>query len=328
MKFGIWLASFSYPRMDYKNSDLLRASAQKAEALGFDSLWVIDHLLHAPGLYGVSWLEPMSVLAHVAACTTRVKLGTGILVVPIRHPVLLAKEIATLDYLSKGRYIFGIGPGWYEREFEVMGTTIRDRGARTDEIVEAVRRLLTEEHVSFHGRFFQFNDVTIEPLPPKMPEIWVAGGSRIPTELSPDRDYLAPSVLRRIAKSDAFLVRNSGSHERVLQDLKKAREYVAQQGRDPKTLKLGCVQFLYIVETNNKEEALRRQRPHFEQTMGTHRTFEHLQESYFLGLIDGMCERIEELRKAGAEYMVLGPVSEELEQLDLIAKYILPKFKD
>ena len=114
-------------------------------------------------------MDPLICISAAAACTERIKLGTHILVVPLRHPVLLAKEIATLDYISGGRFFFGVGPGWSKPEFDAMGIDIRERGRRTDEILDAVKLLLTEKNVSFKGEFFQFDDVTIDPMPPKFP---------------------------------------------------------------------------------------------------------------------------------------------------------------
>ncbi|MFQ5692218.1 MAG: LLM class flavin-dependent oxidoreductase, partial [Nitrospinota bacterium] len=303
MKFGAWIPSFSRHRMDYAEAEGIRDYARKAEALGFDGVWVIDHLLYAPGLYGVSWLEPLSVLSHVAAVTKRVRIGTAILVLPLRNPVLLAKEIATLDFLSGGRYVFGIGPGWYDREFEVTGTHISERGARTDEILDAVRVLLTQESASFEGKYYRFRDVRIDPLPPRMPEVWVSGGSRIQTDLSPDQTTIAKSVLRRIAKCDAFVVRNTGYQEWVKRDLAAARAYVASVGRDPESLLLAHVQFTHIVETTDRNKALDIQRPYFEFAMGIHRSWDHLQACYLTGTIDDMCEKIEALRKVGLQYL-------------------------
>lgn len=328
MKFGAWIPSFSRHRMDYAEAEGIREYARKAEALGFDGVFVIDHLLHAPGLYGVSWLEPLTVLSHVAAVTKRVRIGTSILVLPLRNPVLLAKEIATLDFLSGGRYIFGIGPGWYDREFEATGTHISERGARTDEILDAVRVLLTQESASFEGRHYRFENVRIDPLPPRMPEVWVAGGSRIKTDLSPDKTTIAPSVLRRVAKCDAFIVRNTGYQEWVKRDLAAAREYAASLGRDPRSLMLGHVQFTHIVETADRAKALKIQRPHFEFAMGTHRSWDHLQACYLTGTIDDMCEKIEDLRKVGLQYIIIHPTSTEPDQIDLMAKHFFPLFKD
>ncbi|GIS90035.1 MAG: hypothetical protein CM1200mP20_00760 [Pseudomonadota bacterium] len=122
--------------------------------MGYDSLTVGDHLLTAPGLYGGSWLDPLMVLACARVRPKSFPLGTNILVVPIRHPVLLAKELATLDHMSGGRFFFGVGPGWNEPEFTSRGISMRERGRRTDEILDAVKLLLTEENVSFSGKFF------------------------------------------------------------------------------------------------------------------------------------------------------------------------------
>ena len=105
----------------------IKDSILKCEEHGID-VWVVDHLLSAPGLYGNAWLEPLSALAYAAALTTPRQAGHGILVLPVRHPVMLAKEISTLCHLSQGRYLFGVGPGWYAREYEVTGSRIEERG--------------------------------------------------------------------------------------------------------------------------------------------------------------------------------------------------------
>src|SRR5437879_13792414 len=143
----------------------IRESIVKCEKYGID-VWVIDHLLSAPGLYGNAWLEPLSTLAYAAAVTSKVKLATGILVLPVRHPVVLAKEISTLCHLSNNRFVFGVGPGWYAREFEVTGSRIQERGKRTDEIIEAVTRLLTKPNASYRGKCYSFDGVAIHPRPP------------------------------------------------------------------------------------------------------------------------------------------------------------------
>ena len=328
MKFGAWIPSFSRHKMDYSEAEGIREYARKAEDLGFDGVWVIDHLLYAPGLYGISWLEPMSVLSHVAAVTKRIRIGTAILVLPLRNPVLLAKEIATMDFLSGGRFVFGIGPGWYEREFEVTGTHISERGARTDEILDAVRILLTHESASYEGKHYRFKDVRIDPLPPKMPEVWVAGGSRVRTDLSPDKTTIAKSVLRRIAKADVFVVRNTGYKDWVKRDLAAAQAHVASVGRDPKTLQLAHVQFTHIVESGDRGKCLEIQRPHFEFAMGTHRDWDHLQACYLTGTIEDMCETIADLKGGGLQHLIIHPTSTEPEQIDLIAKHFFPLFKD
>jgi alkanesulfonate monooxygenase len=324
MQIGIWIPSYSYPDLTY---DRARAAvldySRKCNDYGFD-IWTIDHLLHAPGLYGMSWLEPLHVLTAASAVAPDVNLGTGILVLPVRHPVVLAKEVATMDFLTGGRYKFGIGPGWYPGEFAATGTDVKERGARTDEILEAVQRLLTEENVTFEGRYYQFEDVTLEPRPPKMPEIWVSGGSRIPDPEYSDVSVLANTVLNRILKADWWLSRCSGNQEFVKSDWAKIQAALAERDMAPDSVRFGHCNFTYLVETSDREKALEVQRGYFEQVMGTHRTFEHLQESYLLGSLDEIVDRLVDLKDAGMEYIVLGPTSDEPEQLDLINKHVVP----
>src|SRR3979411_1275669 len=143
MRLGTFVPSYLLPRQDAQHGAQIRRFAVKAEELGFDSLFITDHLLTASRFYRVSWTEPMMTLSHVAAVKSRGKLGHSVLVLPTRQPVMLAKEIATLQHLSGGRFVYGIGTGWYPPEFESTGGTRQQRGARTGEVVEAPRPNLT-----------------------------------------------------------------------------------------------------------------------------------------------------------------------------------------
>lgn len=329
MRFGVTLPTYVWPGLDYQQTAIIvREFARRAERLGFDSLTVWDHLTSAPGLYGGSWLDPLICLSHAAACTERIRLGTNILVAPLRHPVLLAKEIATLDYVSGGRFFLGVGPGWSEPEFQAMGIPLRERGGRTDELLEAVKRLLTESDVSFNGKYYQFSGVTIDPRPPKRPEIWVSGGSRIPDPLSPDKPYMVKRVLDRIARhADVFTCRASGNAELAKRDFQTVRDHLRSVGRDPATLRLAQVQAMYLVDARDREEALRRQRPHFERMMGTHRSLDHLQECYLMGTVDDIVARIQDMERAGLEYLTIHPAAPAPDQLDLWAEKLLPRFR-
>ena len=282
MQFGLTLPSYTWPGLDYQMTRrITKDMARRAEELGFDSLTVWDHLLSAPGLYGGSWLDPLMVLGCAAGVTETIPLGTHILVLPIRHPVLLAKELATLDYMAGGRFFFGVGPGWNEPEFTSMGISMRERGRRTDEILDALKLLLTQDNVSFQGKFFQFDNVTIEPRPEKYFTIWVAGGSRIPDALSPDKPYMVKTVLQRIAKhADVFTCRASGNAAWVVRDFATVKDYLRAVGRDPGTLGLAHVQAGYVVDTADRHKALAAQRQPMATIMGTHRSWEHLQECY------------------------------------------------
>ena len=138
-RIGVFLPTFV--GSDGRSGEQIAAFARRAEELGFDSLWATDHLLHGNRFYDVPWLDPIVALTYAASATSRIRLGTSILVMPTRHPVVLAKELATLQALSGERFILGAGTGWDEREFEAVGQRKAERGARTDESLEIVRRL-------------------------------------------------------------------------------------------------------------------------------------------------------------------------------------------
>lgn len=325
MRFGAWIPSFAYPGLDYERvRQGVDTFSKKANDYDID-LWVIDHLLHAPGLYGMPWLEPMTVLTHAAAVAPDVEMvGTGILVIPLRDPVVLAKEVATMDYLTGGRYQFGVGPGWYGPEFEATGTHISERGKRTDELLAAVRLLLTTPNASFEGRFYKFDDVTIEPRPPRMPNVWIAGGSRIPDgKFDNDVPVLAKSVLNRIIDSDWWLSRCSGQQEWVHKDWQLIKNTAAEKGVD--CPRFGHCNFIFIVDTSDPVKARAEQHIYFEQVMGTHRSHGHLEQSYFFGSIDEIVARLRDLKDGGCEYVVLGPTSDNPEQLDLLHDLIIPQ---
>src|SRR5688572_32135742 len=181
MRFGVYLPTFAGRDLGVDEAARVKAFARKAEDLGFDALWVAEHFLEAPGLYGTVWMSPLLCLAHAASVTTRIKLATGLLILPYYHPVTLAPEIQTLHHLSGGRFMLGVAPGWDRSEFESLGMRLSERGRRTDEIIAALRRLLTERDVTFTGRYYRFEHVTIEPLLPRFPEFWVGGGSKVKT---------------------------------------------------------------------------------------------------------------------------------------------------
>jgi probable F420-dependent oxidoreductase len=162
------------------NREGITAFAQLAEELGFDSLWVSDHVIVPRSLdskYPYSrdgsfpvppdfpFLEPLAVLLFAAGVTTKPKLGTTILVIPMRNPIVTAKMLSTLDVVSNGRLILGVGAGWMGEEFRALGVPFDDRGPRTDEYVAAMRALWSQERASFKGRFVSFSEVFCRPLP-------------------------------------------------------------------------------------------------------------------------------------------------------------------
>src|SRR5947209_1127771 len=186
MRFGVYLPTFAWRDLRLDQAARVKAFARKAEELGFDALWVAEHFLEAPGLYGTVWMSPLLCLAHAASVTTRIRLATGLLILPYYHPVTLAREIQTLWHLSGGRFVLGVGPGWDQHEFETLAMRLGQRGRRTDEMIAALRILLTRRDVSFAGHYYRFEHVSIEPSLPRFPELWVGGGPKIETGHSPD----------------------------------------------------------------------------------------------------------------------------------------------
>src|SRR5690606_1515947 len=185
-RFGVFLPSFIWEDDGPERAKGILDFAREVENLGFESIFITDHLFAAKQFYSVNFLEPISTLSAVASVTERVKLGTSVMVVPIREPVLLAKQLATLHFLSQGRMILGAGIGWYPPEYAATGVKKSERGARTDEILDIIMPLLEGETVTYDGEFYSIQDVTIEPRLSERPEVWIGGGSQLADPGSPD----------------------------------------------------------------------------------------------------------------------------------------------
>ncbi|MGI9430659.1 MAG: LLM class F420-dependent oxidoreductase [Myxococcota bacterium] len=150
--------------------------ARAAEAAGFDSLWTAEHVVlpdpqtpDSPIPAQTPLLHPAVALAHVAAQTETIKLATGIVIVPQRNPVVLAKEFASVDVVSGGRLILGAGTGYLRSEFDALGMSFDDRGGRMNEAIEVIRTLWTEEKPAYHGDFFDFGGIDAQPRPLQRP---------------------------------------------------------------------------------------------------------------------------------------------------------------
>jgi alkanesulfonate monooxygenase SsuD/methylene tetrahydromethanopterin reductase-like flavin-dependent oxidoreductase (luciferase family) len=190
-------------------------------------------------------------------------------------------------------------------------------------MVEALRVLLEQEVASFHGRYYRFEGVSIQPHVGALPEVWVAGGSRQPDptddpDIHDTYGYIHPSVVRRILRHKRWLSRCSGTQEWVVRDWQLIREAAREAGQDASTLVFGHCNFTYFTPFADHEAALSAQRPYFFRAMGTRRSLEHLQASYLLGTTREIVERLEALAAAGCTYMVVGPLTAESYQLDTL----------
>ena len=174
MHFGVILPNYGAGATP---GAIVRA-AQLAEDLGFESVWATEHIIVGPDAvdpYGRVY-DPLITLAWIAASTQRIGLGTSIVLVPLHHPIHLAKEAATLQELSGGRLRLGVGMGWHRDEYDFMGVPFDRRGRRGDEAIRLMRDLWSGER-DFDGDYWAFHDATAEPQPSPQPELWVGGSS-------------------------------------------------------------------------------------------------------------------------------------------------------
>ncbi len=171
----------------------LRDYVQSLEGLGVDFVLATDHVVMPQprpdgtprSIYPATlrMLEPLATLAFVAGCTERIGLETGVLILPQRQPALVAKAVATVDFLSGGRMRLGVGVGWQEPEFDAMGVPFRERGARMDEALIVLRLLWTSDHATFNGRFYALDDMVAEPKPVQKPHPPILCGGASPPAL-------------------------------------------------------------------------------------------------------------------------------------------------
>jgi probable F420-dependent oxidoreductase len=234
MQFGVLLPQFGPQARGEGVRDRIRQVALAADRLGYGVVWTAEHIvfpetIRTPYPYGARYpfplddpiLDVVATLSWVAALTTRVRLGTSVLVLPYRNPIVLAKELATLDVLSAGRLLLGVAGGWLVEEFDMLGVPFRERGARTDEYVALLRALWTAERVTFAGRFHHLEGALLFPKPVQQPPpIWIGGGS--------------PAALRRVARlGDGWIAAPRPTLEDLAKDIAEIRRLAERAGRDP-----------------------------------------------------------------------------------------------
>ena len=214
MRFGIWLPNCRH----LATPETIRGAAVRAEALGYDSVWVSDHVVVPRANvanFGTTIFDPLITLAVVAGATSRVRLGTTVLIVPYRQAVVTAKMVSSLDTLSGGRVILGVGAGWVAAESAMLGVPFAERGPMTDEYLRAMQELWTSPSPSFSGKYVQFHDLHFEPKPVQRPlPIWVGGHGKAslrraaelgaawhPINRSPDELRAGVAELVRLSKA-------------------------------------------------------------------------------------------------------------------------------
>ena len=229
--------SVEFPSVSYREGpEAVRRLAQAIERIGYDHIDIFDHVVmghpidgRPPGPYNAAMpiIEALMGLSYLAAVTSRVTLGTEVLVLPQREPTLVAKQVSTLDTLSGGRVRLGVGVGWQESEYEALGENFRDRGARMDEAIALLRTYWTDAHVNHAGTHYRANEMAMEPKPPqggRLP-IWIGGAS--------------DAALRRVGRlGDGWLASRVTDAADARRAIEAIRRHAETAGRDPKSIGL------------------------------------------------------------------------------------------
>jgi alkanesulfonate monooxygenase len=327
MKLGLRLPSFALGPRTAPLEEMGRY-LRRAEDLGFDCAVSIDHLLLTPPAYACTWLEPIALLSALAGVTRTLRLGTMVLVLPLRNPVAFAKAWATLDLLSGGRSILGIGVGWHEAEFALMGVPYRERGARMNEAIELLKALWAGDHVTYEGRYYRVRDLTLDPKPAQRPHppIWIGGGSQPFEKVYGQTVTNIDPVLRRIAKyADAWVPHSSATPAMVKGDWEKVQRFAREVGRNPKTIGRVYSNFIWVQRPGEAPDSAI---PHFSVFSGM--DLEYWATHYLLGDAKALAERISariEALDGGVDTIVLNPLTWGMEQLELIAGEVLPRVR-
>ena len=212
-----------------------------AEEAGYESLWTVEHVVvpkgyestypysrsgrMAGGVEDLDFPDPLVWLSFAAAASTSIKLATGVMILPQRNPVVLAKEVATLDRLSNGRVILGVGAGWLEEEFQALGIPFEDRGDRTDEYIAALRALWSQDVAEFEGTYTSFSDLYVRPQPVNGSVPIVVGGH-------------SKRAARRAGQLGDGFYPASTNREDLPMLVALAREWAERSGRDPEALEI------------------------------------------------------------------------------------------
>ncbi len=276
----------------------------RAEALGFEGAWVVEQVLG-----GIPSLEAVDTLTYAAALTRRLKLGTAVLLTGLRSPVHLAKSLATLDHLSAGRLVIGVGLGGNPRAYPAYGLSADRRAARFAEGIRLMKALWTEPRVTFDGDFYKLENARMEPKPVQKPHppVWFGGHH--------------PNALRRaVALGDGFIGAGSISTAKFAEEVKLLPSILADAQREPAGFLIG--KRVYIAVDGDRDRAGRRLAEWFGAFYGRP---ELAAEVAVWGGVQECVDRLGDVIAAGARYLLLNPVFDEIEHLDRFASDIAPK---
>jgi probable F420-dependent oxidoreductase len=278
--------------------------ARKCEAMGCDSLWTIDRIAYDN-------LEPLTLLAAAAGATQRIRLGTSVLLGNTRHPVHLAKIIATLDFISGGRVTLGLGFGSRESDYKAVNVPFEHRGSRAVEQVALMKRLWSEENVTHRGRFFHVESLTLGPRPIQQPHppIWTGGG--------------AEAALKRAGTwADGFISGSSAIAE-FHTTWEKIAGYAVAAGRDPNKIAKASLAFMAI--DDDKAQAVKAVEDYTMRYYGRLRGA--VEPVSIVGSAAQCAEKIEYFFSKGIDTLIIGVADPDPKQLDAFGAKVLPQVK-
>ena len=310
VSFGIAMRNFqTYPALP--DAEALIEYGVHMEELGYESVWVWDHILlgvdpHFP------IIESLSLLTAVAARTKTIRLGTGILVLPLRNPVVLAKQLSSMDQISKGRLVLGMASGWYKREFDAVGIDFHKRGKLMDQNLEIMTRLWQEDMVKGEYPPYNLRNSVMFPKPFQKPRPPILIGGYV------DR------VLRRAAVSADGWLTYFYTPEGFSEDWTKVRNFAEEAGKDPDSL-TNCNQLPIMVGPRAEIEAS------MNEWLNTEWDFASWSkstiDSAIMGTAEECAEQLQAHIDAGVERIIFVPYKYEREQVEAIATDILPKLR-
>jgi alkanesulfonate monooxygenase len=308
--YGVAMRNFTrYPEMP--SAQGLMDYGVRMEQLGYESIWAWDHIL-----LGVEpnfpIIESLSILTAIAARTTKIKLGTGILVVPMRNPVILAKQLATIDLISNGRLLVGAAVGWYKREFMAMGVDFHQRGKIMEQSLDVLTRLWTEDRLTVDFPPYLIKDAVMFPKPVQKPRPPILIGGYV------------EAVLRRAAtKGDGWLTYYYTA-DSFAANWARIRGFAEEAGRNPDELQ-STNQLPIAVGPRAKVEGPMRE---WLQTEWDYAAWsESTAESAIMGTVDECVEQLLKHVKTGIDRIIFVPYRYQAEQLEIIAKEIIPKLQ-
>jgi len=309
--FGIAVQNFTaYPTMP--DAKALVEYGVRMEALGFDSLWAWDHIL-----LGVEpnfpIIESLTLLTAIGARTTRIKLGTGILVLPMRNPVILAKQLASMDLISDGRLLLGTASGWYRREFNAIGVPFEQRGRIMDESLDILKAFWTEHKVS--GKFSRYDIPAgiMYPKPAQKPRPPILIGGYV------DR------VLKRAATAGDGWLTYFYRPEAFAKSWAKIRDFAKEAGKDPDTL-LNAAQLPIMI--GKSRQAVESQMMEWLSTEWDFASWsDSTKDSAIMGTVDECVAQLKEHIAVGAQKLIFVPYKYDPAQIETIAREIVPRLK-